>query len=137
MGFNPHLLLRPRQTPLSTLMQRLMTSYAVYYNRRHRRSGHLFQNRYKSIVCEEYRYFLVLVRYIHLNPMRSGLVESLKELERYPWCGDGVLMGRFQFPWGSMYPFLSCGPQDENENGRGGGLAERFAINHLQMSFER
>jgi putative transposase len=76
-----------------------MTSYAVYYNRRHRRSGHLFQNRYKSIVCEEYRYFLELVRYIHLNPMRSGLVESLKELERYPWCGDGVLMGRFQFPW--------------------------------------
>lgn len=53
-----------------------------------------------------------LVRYIHLNPMRSGLVGSLKELERYPWCGDGVLMGRLQYPWqrvGEVLEYISGG----------------------------
>jgi len=91
--------LRTGSTPLATFMRRLMTSYAVYYNRRHERSGHLFQNRYKSFVCEEDPYFLELVRYIHLNPLRSGLVRDLEELERYPWCGYGVLMGRRESPW--------------------------------------
>lgn len=94
-----HLLLRTRQTPLSTLMRRLMTAYAGYFNRRHHRSGHLFQNRYKSVVCEEEPYLLELVRYIHLNPLRSGLVKDLGELERYSWCGHGFLMGRDKVSW--------------------------------------
>lgn len=71
-------------------MRRLMTAYAGYFNQRHHRSGHLFQNRYKSVVCEEDPYLLELVRYIHLNPLRSGLVKDLEELENYPWCGHGV-----------------------------------------------
>jgi REP element-mobilizing transposase RayT len=94
-----HLLLRTGPTPLATFMRRLMTSYAGYYNRYHERSGHLFQNRYKSFVCEEDLYFLELVRYIHLNPLRSGLVKDLEELKRYPWCGFGVLMGRYKNSW--------------------------------------
>ncbi len=49
-------------------MRRFLSGYAIMYNRRHRRYGHLFQNRYKSIVCEEDPYFKELVRYIHLNP---------------------------------------------------------------------
>ena len=94
-----HFLLRTGQTPLPTLMRRLMTAYAGYYNRRHHRAGHLFQNRYKSIVCEEDPYFLELVRYIHLNPLRAGLVKNLEELEGYPWCGHGALMERDEVPW--------------------------------------
>jgi REP element-mobilizing transposase RayT len=107
-----HLLLRTGPTSLSTLMRRLMTSYAVYYNRRHQRLGHLFQNRYKSLICEEDPYFLELVRYIHLNPLRSGLVKNLEGLERYPWCGYGVLMGRHKNSWQQIDEVLG---QFENE----------------------
>jgi putative transposase len=89
-----HLLLRPRTTQLSRFMRRLLTGYAVYFNRRNQRSGHLFQNRYKSIVCEEDTYLLELVRYIHLNPLRAGLVDTLDQLDGYPWCGHATLLGR-------------------------------------------
>lgn len=89
-----HLLLRPRRTYLAPLMRRLLTGYAIYFNLRHNRSGHLFQNRYKSIVCEEDEYLLELVRYIHLNPLRAGLVKNLTELERYAWAGHSVILGK-------------------------------------------
>jgi putative transposase len=56
-------------------------------------SGHLFQNRYKSILCEEEPYSLELVRYIHLNPLRAALVSDLEGLERYPWSSHAVLLG--------------------------------------------
>jgi len=89
-----HLLLRPQSTKLSVFMRRLLTGYAVVFNLRHHRSGHLFQNRYKSIVCEEDSYLLELVRYIHLNPLRAGLVESSDALDSYPWSGHAVIMGK-------------------------------------------
>ena len=63
-----HLLLRSGPAGLPHFMRRLLTGYAQGYNRRHRRSGHLFQNRYQSIVCEEDAYFQELTRYIHLTP---------------------------------------------------------------------
>ncbi len=91
-----HLLLMPTSTPLSYFMRRLLTGYAVSFNRRNERSGHLFQNRYKSIVCEEEPYLLELVRYIHLNPLRAGLVATLAELDLYPWSGHATLMGNLQ-----------------------------------------
>ena len=74
-------------------MRRLLTGYAVSYNLRHRRHGHVFQNRYKSIVCDGDNYFTELVRYIHLNPLRVELVKDLKELENYPYCGHGTILG--------------------------------------------
>ena len=85
--------------PLANMMRRLLTGHAVTYNLRHRRSGHLFQNRYKSILCQEDAYLLELVRYIHLNPLRAKVVENLKALERYPYSGHGVLLGRQELPW--------------------------------------
>lgn len=88
-----HLLLRPRVTKLSVFMRRLLTGYAIVFNLQHKRSGHLFQNRYKSIVCQEDAYLLELVRYIHLNPLRVGLVKTIDELDGSPWCGHAVLMG--------------------------------------------
>ena len=79
-------------------MRRLMTGYAVTFNKKHKRSGHLFQNRYKSIVCEEDAYLLELVRYIHLNPLRAKLVQELKELDKYPWTGHSAILGRRKNP---------------------------------------
>lgn len=89
-----HLLLRPQKVPLSNFMRRLLTGYAVTFNRRYHRSGHLFQNRYKSIVCEEDVYLLELIRYIHLNPLRANLVTDIAVLDEYPWCGHAQVMGK-------------------------------------------
>jgi len=94
MPNHAHLLLRTGTVPIATVMRRLLTGYAVSFNRRHRRHGHLFQNRYKSVLCEEDPYLLELVRYIHLNPMRAGIVEGLKALDTYPYCGHSALMGK-------------------------------------------
>jgi len=93
-----HLLLRPRSASLSTFMRRLLTSYAVTFNLRHKRCGHLFQNRYKSLLCDEESYLLELVRYVHLNPFRAGLTATLKDLSTYPWCGHAVVMGNRSLP---------------------------------------
>jgi len=93
-----HLLLRTGATPLSNVMRRLMTGYAVTFNRRHRRAGHLFQNRYKSVVCEEDPYLFELIRYIHLNPLRAGLVSDLKKLDKYLWSGHSAILGRRKNP---------------------------------------
>ncbi|MDY7033935.1 MAG: transposase [Thermodesulfobacteriota bacterium] len=94
-----HLLLRTTTTPLSHHMRRLMTGHAVLFNKRHKRRGHLFQNRYKSIVCEDDPYFLELVRYIHLNPLRAGLVKDLNALDHYLWSGHSVIMGQAENDW--------------------------------------
>jgi len=91
-----HILLRTGPTPLATVMRRLLTGYAVSYNRRHRRHGHLFQNRYKSILCQEDTYLLELVRYIHLNPLRAKIVKSLTDSDRYPYSGHSALMGKIR-----------------------------------------
>jgi hypothetical protein len=61
--------------------------------------GHLFQNRYKSILCQEDSYLLELVRYIHLNPLRARLVSSMKQLDGYKYCGHGVLLGIGNNDW--------------------------------------
>lgn len=87
-----HFLLLRGQRPLSELMHHVMTGYAVNYNLRRHRVGHLFQNRYKSIVCGFDGYFMELVPYIHLNPLRAGLVADLAALRQYKWCGHASLV---------------------------------------------
>ncbi len=99
MNNHVHALLLSGSSGLSMFMRRLLTGYAVWFNRRHQRLGHLFQNRYKSIVCEEDKYLLELVRYIHLNPLRSHVVRSLEELDRYCWSGHSVLVGKVRRDW--------------------------------------
>jgi REP element-mobilizing transposase RayT len=94
-----HLLLRTGATPISLIMRRLLTGHAVYFNLRHQRSGHLFQNRYKSILCQADAYLLELVRYIHLNPLRAGLVPNCRELATFRFCGHAVLMGHQDMAW--------------------------------------
>ena len=94
-----HLLLKTGLAPISSVMRRLLTGYAVSFNKRHRRYGHLFQNRYKSFLCEEDAYLLELVRYIHLNPLRAGVVADLGALARYQRSGHAAIMGRVKNDW--------------------------------------
>ena len=94
-----HLALKTGPVPISTIMRRLLTGYAVWYNRKYKRRGHLFQNRFKSILCQEDAYLLELVRYIHLNPIRAGIVDDLIELGCYPYSGHSVLMGKVKYGW--------------------------------------
>ena len=94
-----HLLLKTGNVPIATVMRRLLTGYAVSFNRRHRRHGHVFQNRYKSILCQEETYLLELVRYIHLNPLRAGIVSDLDDLGRFPYSGHGAVSGESPNDW--------------------------------------
>jgi REP element-mobilizing transposase RayT len=94
-----HLLIRTGERPLSDLMRKVLSGYAISFNRRHKRHGYLFQNRYKSILCQEEEYLLELVRYIHLNPARAGMAKDMDELDRYSWSGHAVLLGRRQRSW--------------------------------------
>ena len=94
-----HLLLRTGIVAISTVMRRLLTGYAIDYNRRHNRQGHLFQNRYKSILGQENTDLLELVRYIHLNPLRGKLVKDINQLDKYPYCGHSAILGNTNKSW--------------------------------------
>ena len=84
-----HMLVEGAAISLSKIMQSLQYRYTRYYNRKYRKMGHLFQGRYKAILCERDSYLLELVRYIHLNPVRARLV---KEIDRYPWSSHGAYL---------------------------------------------
>jgi REP element-mobilizing transposase RayT len=91
-----HLVLRRHQTALGQFMRRLLTGYTVTFNRRHRRVGHLFQNRYKSVLCKEDSYLLQLVRYVHLNPVRARIVTDPAD---YRWSSHGEYLRRRAATW--------------------------------------
>jgi len=101
-----HLLVKTGRVPVATLMRRLLTGYAVSFNRRHRRIGHLFQNRYKSILCQEDAYLLELVRYIHLNPIRAHIVENMESLDCYSYSGHSAVMGKVERQWQNVSEVL-------------------------------
>lgn len=102
-----HILLKSGHSGLSKFMRRLLTGYAITYNIKHGRYGHLFQNRYKSIICDEDAYFQELVRYIHLNPLRAGLVKNMSELDRFPWSGHSAIIGNKKREWQDVDYVLS------------------------------
>lgn len=86
-----HLLMEVGEVPTWIVLQRVLSSYTAYFNHRHRRHGHLFQGRYKAILCEKNNYLLELTRYIHLNPVRAKLVKGSEE---WKWSGHaGYLSG--------------------------------------------
>ena len=94
-----HLVLRTGCIPLASLMRRLLTGYAVTYNRKYHRHGPLFQNRYKSVLCQEDPYLLELVRYIHLNPIRARIVPDMDALGRYSYSGHSAIMDLRKRDW--------------------------------------
>jgi len=83
-------------------MQRLETAYTVYFNRRHKRCGHLFQGRFGSVLVEEDQYMLKLSRYVHLNPVftkparRLSLKERVGILRAYPWSSYRGYIGQVE-----------------------------------------
>lgn len=107
MDNHVHLLFKSGKHGISTVMRKLLTWYAQYFNRRHRRTGHLFENRYKSILCDEDNYLLALIRYIHLNPVRAKVVETIEQLDRYPWSGHRSLIGKAKYAWMDVERVLS------------------------------
>jgi len=125
-----HILLKSGQVGLSQYMRRFLTGYALTYNRRHNRYGHLFQNRFKSIVCDEDVYFQELVRYIHLNPLRAKLVENLRELDRYPLSGHPCLMGKKDCTWQDRRYVLSWFGKREQEARKTYRAYMKEGINH-------
>jgi putative transposase len=106
MGNHFHLLAQTRRANLSRWMHWLMVAYSVYFNRRHRRNGHVLQGRYKSLVVEEGQYLLELSRYLHLNPVRGAVLgkgtpmERRERLRQFAWSsyrGYGGLGKRWPF----------------------------------------
>jgi len=91
MGNHFHLAVRTGDVPLSKIMQNLLFRFTRHVNRRYGRIGHLFQGRFKSILVDEQSYLLELVRYIHLNPVRAGLVERP---DQWIWSGHRAYLGR-------------------------------------------
>ncbi len=99
MSNHYHFLIQAGNKPLSKLMASVLGGFAGSYNRRHDRAGYVFQNRFKSILIDADSYLLELVRYIHLNPVRAGMVAGAKELERYRWAGHAGMMGKYKQGW--------------------------------------
>jgi putative transposase len=102
-----HLLVRTGTRPLPRSMRSLLTGYAGAFNRRHKRVGHLFQNRYKSIVVEAEAYLLELVRYVHLNPLCAKVVPDLRRLDCFPWTGHSALWGTVPRSWQDTQTILT------------------------------
>jgi putative transposase len=102
-----HLLLRTGTIPIASLMLRLLTGYVVTFNRRHHRRGPLFQSRYKSTLCQEKPYLLELVFYIHLAPLRHGVVRNLSELGNYRYSGHSYVLGKRKNDWQDVNHVLS------------------------------
>jgi putative transposase len=102
-----HILFKSGKDGISSVMRKQLTWYAQYFNRRRKRTGHLFENRYKSIICEEETYLQALVRYIHLNPIRANMLQTMEQLDRYPWTGHRALIGKVDYAWMDVDTVLS------------------------------
>jgi len=90
MNNHVHLLIETGETPLSKILQGVNQSYTLYFNHKYRTVGHLFQGRYKAILCDRETYLLGLLRYIHENPLRARIAEAL---EAYPWSSHHAYTG--------------------------------------------
>lgn len=104
MGNHFHLCVKVAHVCLAAIMQRILTSYAITFNKWHGRAGHLFQARYKPIICLDDAYMTAIIRYIHLNPVRAGITQRPED---WPWSSynefnksgsDGLLQFEHDLP---------------------------------------
>ena len=98
-----HLLIERREDFISQIMQRLLTAYCQYHNRKYGKCGHLLQGRYKAILCQSDQYLAELVRYIHLNPVRAKIVRNPED---YPYSSHRSYLGLKQSPLADVEPVL-------------------------------
>ena len=96
MGNHVHLLLKEIGEPIADIMKRIASSYVFYYNHKYDRCGHLFQERFRSQPCDNLHYFVTLLRYIHQNPLKPGLVQDIAE---YPWSSWREFIGQEADPF--------------------------------------
>ena len=158
MSNHYHLLIRVSTEPLVKLMSPLLSGYATQYNYRKKRSGYVFQNRYKSILCDADNYLLELIRYIHLNPLKAKMVMTMSELDRYRWSGHAGIMGKHIQTWHDAAEvlalfgkqskkaqvhyrnFISDGVELTNRDLSGGGLIRSYggweAVKYLRKEHE-
>ncbi len=122
-----HLLVMTPEANLQKFMHRFNTSYTVHYNRRHRRSGHLYQGRYKAILVDTDNYLLELSRYLHLNPVRLKryfqleVKEKRKIIRTYPWSSyRGYVYLKHRQPFVTYSTVLEMVGGGEDREGRKG-----------------
>lgn len=99
-----HLVIQEKQESISETIQRIATAYALYYNRKYERCGHLFQDRFKSEPVNDEGYFLTLLRYVHQNPVAGGLC---RRVEDYEWSSWREYIGRAQRGLTLLHPICS------------------------------
>ena len=112
MNNHAHLAIQTGSQPLSPIMQNVSFRYTRWINKRQKRVGHLFQGRYKALLVDQDRYLLALIRYIHLNPTRAGIV---KELAEFPWSSHAAYLGGKQPDWLHCDLGLSLFSSDRSE----------------------
>lgn len=125
MSNHVHIALQVSDIPLSRIMQNITFRYTRWINWRQRRSGHLFQGRYKAVLVDENEYLLELIRYIHLNPVRAGMVI---EPSRYSWSSHPSYCGRQSIAWLTTEWMLSQFSKKEKEARK---LYQRFIADGL------
>ncbi len=111
-----HLLIEIGYNRLHEIMQRLLGGFSISYNRRHGHRGHVFMSRFKSILVCRDEYLYKLIRYIHLNPVRAGMVDSLSELADYPWTGHKAIINGEEHVWHRVKDVLSAFGTDEADS---------------------
>jgi putative transposase len=125
MPTHVHLLVEMNEKPLSGFMQRLLFRYTRNYNIRYQTWGHLFQGRHKAILCEKDSYLIELSAYIHLNPVRAGLVQDPLE---YRWTSYPSYLGMEERGIAEVEPILA---QFSNEKGKAAEAYEKFVLEHI------
>ena len=95
MNNHAHLLVKEAEEGLSVTMKRITVSYAAYYNLKYQTTGHLFQDRFRSESVESRRYFMTVIRYIHQNPVKAGIVERI---DGWPWSSYLAYFGQKTYP---------------------------------------
>ena len=96
MNNHIHLVIQVANIPLSKIVQNFSFRYTRWVNKKQKSVGHLFQGRYRAILIDADSYLLSLTRYVHLNPVKAGLV---KDPVQYPWCSHSAYLGLEKIPW--------------------------------------
>ena len=105
MGNHFHFLVDTPMGNLGEFMRHFNISYTSYFNRRHKRVGHLYQGRYKSIVVDRDEYLSVLSRYIHLNPIRTRLMKNKPDEEKAEYL--------MNYRWSSLQGYINKNKREE------------------------
>lgn len=129
MSNHVHMLVEVADIPLSKIIQNLSFRYTRWINKREKRTGHLFQGRYKAILIDTDNYLLELIRYIHLNPVRSNLAKTPDD---YRWSGHQAYLGTVTCDWLSTDWVLQRFARKKTDARR---AYHRFVMSGLDMEY--